>query len=138
MVSYYRWQVGTLDTEKIKEFIMFDEITRINLLYDFYGNLLTKRQREVMYLYHEENYSLSEIAEDLEISRQAVHDALKNAEKSLNNYEEKLGLIERFDKTEKVIRQIDERLEEVVKEDIDNKTKSQLLEIKDMIDKINE
>lgn len=117
---------------------MFDEITRINLLYDFYGNLLTKRQREVMYLYHEENYSLSEIAEDLEISRQAVHDALKNAEKSLNNYEEKLGLIERFDKTEKVIRQIDERLEEVVKEDIDNKTKSQLLEIKDMIDKINE
>lgn len=117
---------------------MFDEITRINLLYDFYGNLLTKRQREVMYLYHEENYSLSEIAEDLEISRQAVHDALKNAEKSLNNYEEKLGLIQRFDKTEKVIRKIDHRLDEVVKEDIDSKTKDQLLEIKEMIDKINE
>ena len=131
--------MSTLDTIKqIREFIMFEEITRVNLLYDFYGNLLTKRQREVMYLYHEENYSLSEIADEFQISRQGVHDALKNAEKSLNDYEEKLGLVDRFDKTEKVINQIDNAIDKIVKEDIDKNIKEQLLNIKTMIDGINE
>ncbi|MEE1038514.1 MAG: YlxM family DNA-binding protein [Eubacterium sp.] len=117
---------------------MFEEITRVNLLYDFYGNLLTKRQREVMYLYHEENYSLSEIADEFQISRQGVHDALKNAEKSLNDYEEKLGLVDRFDKTEKVINEIDNTIDKIVKEDIDKNIKEKLLNIKTMIDGINE
>ena len=60
-----------------------DDITRQSLLYDFYGALLTKRQREVMELYHEENLSLAEIADEFGISRQGVHDALqKGARKS--------------------------------------------------------
>lgn len=131
--------MAILDTTKqIREFIMFEEITRVNLLYDFYGNLLTKRQREVMYLYHEENYSLSEIADEFQISRQGVHDALKNAEKSLNDYEEKLGLVDRFDKTEKVINEIDNTIDKIVKEDIDKNIKEKLLNIKTMIDGINE
>ena len=49
-----------------------------------------------MELYHEENLSLAEIAEEFEISRQGVHDALHKAEKSLESYEEKLGLVRRF------------------------------------------
>ena len=57
-----------------------DEITQASLLYDFYGQLLSKRQSEVMELYHEENLSLAEIAAEFGISRQGVHDALKNAE----------------------------------------------------------
>ena len=67
--------------------------TKLSLEYDFYGALLTKRQSEVMQLYHEENLSLSEIAEEFGISRQGVHDALKNAQEALTTYEEKLGLV---------------------------------------------
>ncbi|MDO4486548.1 MAG: YlxM family DNA-binding protein [Bacillota bacterium] len=85
-----------------------DEITQASLLYDFYGQLLSKRQREVMELYHEENYTLSEIAAEFDISRQGVHDALKNAEKALKGYEEKLGLVKKFQKSSDAVRRIDE------------------------------
>ena len=56
-----------------------DDVIQTSLLYDFYGSLLTDRQREVMELYYGENLSLSEIAAEFSISRQGVHDALKNA-----------------------------------------------------------
>ena len=64
----YWCQAIILDT-KGEEF-MFDKITEVSLLYDFYGQLLSKRQQEVMSLYYEENLSLSEIAEEFSISRQ--------------------------------------------------------------------
>ena len=82
-----------------------DEITQASLLYDFYGQLLSKRQKEVMELYHEENLSLSEIAAEFDISRQGVHDALKNAEKSLKSYEEKLGLVAKFQKSSEAVKE---------------------------------
>ena len=69
----------------------FDDVTRQSLLYDFYGELLTQRQKEVMELYNEENLSLAEIAEEFGISRQGVHDALHKAQKALEEYERKLG-----------------------------------------------
>ena len=67
-----------------------------SLLFDFYGALLNESQNEVMALYHEDNLSLSEIAEDLGMSRQAVHYTLKKAEKALNGYEAKLGLVAEY------------------------------------------
>ena len=79
---------------------MKDELGTVeyaSLLYDFYGVLLSDSQREVMALYHEDNLSLSEIAEELGQSRQAVHYTLRKAEKSLDEYEEKLGLIASYD-----------------------------------------
>ena len=91
-----------------------DEITQASLLYDFYGQLLSKRQKEVMELYHEENLSLSEIAAEFDISRQGVHDALKNAEKSLRGYEEKLGLVAKFQKSSEAIKEIDDIIENVI------------------------
>lgn len=75
---------------------MKDDIERVeyaSMLYDFYGNLLSESQNEVMALYHEDNLSLSEIAEDLGQTRQAVHYTLRKAEKALKSYEEKLGLV---------------------------------------------
>ena len=84
-----------------------DEITRQSLLYDFYGQLLTKRQQQVMELYHGENLSLAEIAEEFGISRPGVHDALRSARKALDGYEEKLGLVGRFLKTETAVQEID-------------------------------
>ena len=84
--------------QKVKS-MKIDDITQASLLYDFYGQLLSKRQSQVMELYHEENLSLSEIASEFNISRQGVHDALKNAEKALSEYERKLGLVEKFRKS---------------------------------------
>lgn len=84
-----------------------DEITKQSLLYDFYGQLLTKRQQQVMELYHGENLSLAEIAEEFGISRQGVHDALRSARKALDGYEEKLGLVGRFLRTENAVQEID-------------------------------
>lgn len=86
---------------------MIDKIAEVSLLYDFYGQLLTERQREVMRLYHEENYSLSEIAKEYLISRQGVHDTLKKAERALHEYEEKLGLVEKLEMTGRAIREIE-------------------------------
>ena len=67
-----------------------------SLLYDFYGELLKESEREIMNLYHEDNLSLAEIAEEIGQSRQGVHYTLKRAEKSLGKYEEKLGLVARY------------------------------------------
>ena len=92
----------------------FDDITRQSLLYDFYGELLTERQKEVMELYNEENLSLAEIAEEFGISRQGVHDALHKAQKALEEYERKLGLVERFSATSEAISKISSQIDNTI------------------------
>ena len=88
-----------------------DASARVSLLYDFYGQLLTEKKRQVIELYHEEDMSLSEIASELGITRAAVHDSLKSAERALDNYEEKLSLVERFLKTEEAFGEITQKLD---------------------------
>lgn len=66
------------------------------LLYDFYGELLTERQRQVYESVVLEDYSLSEVAEELGISRQGVHDMIKRCNRILEDYEDKLHLVEKF------------------------------------------
>ena len=116
-----------------------DDITRQSLLFDFYGALLTQRQREVMELYHEENLSLAEIADEFGISRQGVHDALHKAEKSLEGYEEKLGLVEKFSRTSDAISHIERRIEKLAVE-AENKAgkgfAKELADIKKIIDEL--
>ncbi len=90
---------------------MMNKITESSLLFDFYGNLLTKRKREVMMLYHEENCSLSEIADEFQISRAAVYDSLRKAEQSLFDYEEKLGFLNLFLERQKQLQEIKELIE---------------------------
>lgn len=75
---------------------MFDKISRMNELLDFYGPLLTDKQQEVLRLHYEMDWSLAEIAEHMNITRQAVHDIDKRAETALEDYERRLGLVERF------------------------------------------
>ena len=73
-----------------------EKILERNLLYDFYGELLTEHQKKI---YEDSAYgdlSLSELADTYEISRQGVHDLLKRCDRQLMSYEEKLHLIERF------------------------------------------
>ena len=65
----------------------------IAMLYDFYGDLLTPKQAQAIDLYYNEDLSLAEIAEPLEISRQGVRDQLTHAETQLTFYEDALGLL---------------------------------------------
>ncbi len=65
-------------------------------LYDFYGELLTAHQRSVYEMSINEDLSISEIADSLSVSRQAVHDILKRCDRQLEEYEEKLHLVEKF------------------------------------------
>lgn len=66
------------------------------LLYDFYGELLTERQQQIYESVVLEDYSLSEVAEDLGISRQGVHDMIKRCNHTLEEYESRLHLVEKF------------------------------------------
>ncbi|ABR48899.1 putative helix-turn-helix protein, YlxM/p13 family protein [Alkaliphilus metalliredigens QYMF] len=75
---------------------MIEKTIQISMLYDFYNQLLTQKQREMVDLYHNQDLSLSEIAEEFEISRQAVYDTIKRTEKILYDYEEKLKLLDLF------------------------------------------
>ena len=71
---------------------MLQESFETSVLYDFYGPLLSEKQQRFVELYHLENCSLTEIAEAVGVSKQAVSEGLKRAEKALANYEDKLGL----------------------------------------------
>ncbi len=70
----------------------------INILLSFYKNLLTERQREILEYYYYEDLSLTEISDNLNISRNAVFDAIKKGENSLKNYEEKMHLYDDYKK----------------------------------------
>ena len=68
----------------------------VSVLMDFYGELLTDKQRDTLDLYYNRDYSLAEIAEDLDISRQGVRDFIKRGEIQLKEFETALGLLKRF------------------------------------------
>ena len=118
-----------------------DNLAYESLLYDFYGALLTDKQREIMELYHEENYSIVEIASELKVSKQAVYDSLKKSESILSNYEDKLGLMRSLVNTRDTIEEIDSRIEELISladDDGSAKLRDGLEEIRSLIRKLDE
>lgn len=76
---------------------------RMGLLLDFYEPLMTEKQSELLRNYYDLDLSLSELAEDTGVSRQAVQFALKKAEKKLLSFEEKLRLRERYEASQALI-----------------------------------
>lgn len=99
---------------------MYDKIVQIALLFDFYGQLLTEKQIEIIDMYYSNDLSLSEIAEQQEISRQGVYDTLKRAEKTLAEYEAKLGLVNRFLQQKESLSEINTMLDKIlIKEEND-------------------
>ena len=92
-----------------------DKFTRIGLLYEFYGALLSRRQREVTALYYDDNLSLAEIAAEFAITRQGVYDALHSGEQALEKYENKLGLFARFQKRNEAAEKAYGQLAEIIK-----------------------
>ncbi|CAB3393548.1 YlxM family DNA-binding protein [Kyrpidia spormannii] len=87
---------------------MLDKTTRVNLLYDHYGALLTEKQRRFVELHYLEDLSLGEIAIQFGVSRQAVHDHLRRAVDQLELYEAVLGLVSRHMRRRAVKRQLAE------------------------------
>ena len=83
-----------------------EERVLISLLLDFYGPLLTDKQRMSLQLHHEDDMSLGEIAEELGVSRQAGHDNLQRARHILNDYESKLHLVAQYEQREGLLSQL--------------------------------
>jgi len=85
---------------------MVEKKIRLADLFDFYGELLTEKQKNILFLYCIEDFSFGEISEELGISRQAVFDTIKRVDDILNNFENKLSLLEKFRQSQRVIREI--------------------------------
>ena len=85
---------------------MLDKVLRIGLLFDFYGALLTDKQQYCLEVHYLRDLSLSEMAVELNVSRQAVHDILRRAEQLLEDYEAKLKLVERHQREQILLGEI--------------------------------
>lgn len=101
-----------------------DLTTKTSRLLDFYGALLSSKQREALEYYYNEDLSLAEIADLLKISRQAVHEHIRHGTKTLSDYEIKMGLVQRF-----------QNLNDAV-EDLEQELNSSELRILDALEKI--
>ena len=86
----------------------------LSWLLAFYGELLTENQREMSRLHWEEDYSLAEIAEQFSVSRQSVHDTVSRTERQLESWEEKLGLLRRFQRLESGLKACQAELSQVI------------------------
>ncbi|MFF0825778.1 putative DNA-binding protein [Brevibacillus sp. NPDC003359] len=101
---------------------MLEKTNQVNLLFDFYAPLLKGKQQEYLELYYLDDLSLGEIAEMHEVSRQAVYDHIKRAEKQLFEYDQKLQLAERHEKRMAVLN----RMNELVNELSESETRDEL------------
>ncbi len=113
-----------------------DEILKLTLLYDFYGELLTEKQKQVFEMHYQNDLSLSEIGEELSISRQAVRDQLKRTEKILIAYEEKLSLVERFQEQQKAVRKMKHILDKIGTGEISKEITEAIVTMKKIADAI--
>jgi len=102
---------------------LFEKNLEINYLLDFYGDVLTDRKRNILEMYYNDDYSLSEIADDIGISRQGVRDIIKKAEDELLFLEEKLGLYKKFKTVQK---SVDELVNAINAEDIPSDIKDKI------------
>ncbi|NMB10853.1 MAG: YlxM family DNA-binding protein [Firmicutes bacterium] len=116
---------------------MIDQTVHMGLLFDFYSQLLTDKQRLFFSLYHQEDLSLGEIAEQFGVTRQAVYDILRRSQKTLLNFEEKLGLIRRYTKQRELLETMQCRLadlgEALARQDPDKTRAKELGELEQLV-----
>ena len=121
---------------------MKNQTFRMTMLFDFYGELLTDRQKEFYDLYYNEDLSLSEIGEHMGITRQGVRDNIKRGEHILFDAEEKLGLAQRFLGIKEKLEHIDGVIREVEQSDgiryLPDNIKRKINEMLLMIEEMNE
>ncbi|WP_075428470.1 YlxM family DNA-binding protein [Selenomonas sp. GACV-9] len=90
---------------------MMEQLLYLSALFDLYGALLTEKQQECLRMHLFEDFSLSEIGEELGISRQAVYDNIHRSQKAMEAYEEKLGLAQRYQEERQELAKIYESIE---------------------------
>lgn len=112
-----------------------EERVALSLLYDFYGALLKENQRRMFEASVLEDYNFSEIAEEEGISRQGAHDAIKRATKQLKEYEEKLGLVARFQHQKELVKLLRQTLK---KQEIPVEQEASWQRIYDLLEEILE
>ena len=88
-----------------------EKSVEIGTLCAFYGGLLTQKQQDALRLHYEEDLSLGEIAEELEVSRQNVHELITRSAQKLRRYEETLGAARRAEETARTLRQASQLVE---------------------------
>lgn len=104
-----------------------EKMVEIGLLFEQYKNLLTDKQREIVSLYYEEDHSLGEISENLNVSRQGVYDTLKRSEKILKDYEEKLQLVYKIQEQEKFVKIIVDKIIDIKQDLLQNRDCANLI-----------
>lgn len=104
-----------------------NKVVEIGILFDNYKELLTAKQREIVSLYYDEDYSLGEISENLGVSRQGVYDTLKRSEKILKDYEDKLGLVSKLSEKDKFIEEIYNKVVDIKQYLLQNKDCANLI-----------
>ncbi len=114
-----------------------DKMVEIEILYSQYASLLTKKQREIISMYYEEDYSLGEISQMLNISRQSVYDSLKRSEKALKDYEKKLGMVEKLNKIEDLLDELEDKIR-VFSKDFDKYNAEDSTQLKGLVEEIRE
>lgn len=92
-----------------------DEFVKLSVLYDFYGELLNDRKKQIFEDYYLNDLSLREIAQELDISRQGVHDIVKRSSKELWEYEERLSLVKKFNEVKEKVSNIKKYCHDVKK-----------------------
>ena len=108
MVSYQIVKFLDFTLHLVGVRFMKSQAYRMALLFDFYGDLLTERQREFYDLYYNEDLSLAEIAENYGISRQGVRDVIVRAEAAMTEIEDKTHIIRRFQRSQAALDAIDQ------------------------------
>jgi len=114
-------------------FTIMEELFKVSLLLDFYGQMLTKRQYDILELHYNSDCSLAEIAEELGISRQGVHDNIKRGKAALFDLERKLGLVARFSAQKEKASEALKLLEDIGKAVTDSRDKEKLSKAKLLI-----
>ena len=116
-------------SENVVEFNdqLIEKMVEIGLLFEQYKELLTDKQREIVSLYYEEDYSLGEISENINVSRQGVYDTLKRSEKILKDYEIKLHLVEKIQEQEKITKTIIDKIVDIKQDLLQNRDCANLI-----------
>ena len=113
-----------------------EKIAQQGFLYDFYGELLTEHQKQVYEDVVLNDMSLSEIAQEFGISRQGVHDLIKRCDKILEEYEDKLQLVDKFMKARKQVEKMKDCISELMEENRDDRLNSKIEAIDRLSDRI--
>ena len=113
-----------------------EKLVEIGLLFEQYKMLLTDKQREIVSLYYNEDYSLGEISENLSVSRQGIYDTLKRSEKILKDYEAKLGLVKKSKEREKITQDIYNKVVDIKQDLLQNRDCANLIPKLETIEQI--